>query len=483
MERLSGLDAGFLYMETPTLHMHTLKIAIVDPSTAESGYSFETFRSALAERLHLLPPFRRRLVEVPGRIHHPVWIEDPAFDLGMHIRRVGCPAPGGEAEFCELVSDIASRQLARDRALWEIWVIEGLAGGLVGFVAKIHHALADGMAAAALLANIADALGSSAAETSAEAWKPEEVPGKRQLFLDAGKDLARELRYLPRLLKTTFKNITGLRKQRKSADLVPPLPFAGPKTSFNRALQVQRTFTTASLSLTEAKKLKDRYGATLNDVVLCVVAGALRRYLAERKELPEAPLIAGVPVSTIVDPKRLSGNKVSNMFTSLRTDIEDPVERLRSIHEVTKVAKQFHELLGSEMLRDWSEVTPPRPFAWFMRTYSRRAWASRHRPPINLVVSNVPGPREELKIAGAKITGLYSMGPILEGIGLNVTVWSYVDTLNFGLVTCPAFIDDLWELTTNLRRELEALTERAESDTRERRDESAGHARQDVGGG
>ena len=155
MERLTGLDAGFLYMETPTLHMHTLKISVVDASGVAGGYTFTRFKDVLAERLHLLPPFRRRIVEVPGRLHHPVWIEDPHFDLALHVRRVGCPSPGGMREFAELVSDIASRQLHRDRPLWEIWVVEGIEANRVAFVAKIHHSVADGVAAASLLANVA----------------------------------------------------------------------------------------------------------------------------------------------------------------------------------------------------------------------------------------------------------------------------------------------------------------------------------------
>ncbi len=222
----------------------------------------------------------------------------------------------------------------------------------------------------------------------------------------------------------------------------------------------------STLSLDDVKTVKNAFGTSLNDVVLAVVAGALRRYLYERGELPDRPLVAGVPVSTAADPDRLGGNKVSNMFTGLRTDIEDPVERLHAIHDVTAAAKEFHNVLGSEMLRDWSEITPPRPFAWFMRMYSRRGYASRHRPPINLVVSNVPGPPAPLSIADARIVALYSMGPILEGIGLNVTVWSYVDSLNFGVVSCPEFAPDLGALTDALGDELAELVKRAESPTR-----------------
>jgi WS/DGAT/MGAT family acyltransferase len=217
----------------------------------------------------------------------------------------------------------------------------------------------------------------------------------------------------------------------------------------------------ASLSLDDVKTVKNAFDASVNDVVLAIVAGALRRYLEERGELPDRALVAGVPVSTAAEPDRLGGNKVSNMFTALRTDIEDPVERLQAIHDVTAAAKDFHNVLGSEMLRDWSEITPPRPFAWFMRFYSRRGYASRHRPPINLVVSNVPGPPAPLSIADANIVALYSMGPILEGIGLNVTVWSYVDSINFGVVSCPEFAPDLWALTDALGDELAELVKRS----------------------
>jgi diacylglycerol O-acyltransferase / wax synthase len=461
VQRLRGIDAGFLYMETPTLHMHTLKIAVVDPSGVPGGYTFARFRDVLEERLHLLPPFRRRFVEVPLRLHHPVAIDDPDFDLSRHVRRVGCPVPGGMREFAELVSDIASRQLDRRFPLWEIWVVEGLEGGRVAFVAKIHHSVADGVAAASLLANVA-------AELTGEtpAWAPDEPPTKGRLFKDALRDLFAELLRLPLLFVRTMKNITAVRRKRRDSDVTPPLPFDTPTTRFNTALTTHRLFTMSRLSLTDIKHVKDRFGASVNDVVLAVVAGALRRYLTEKGELPDKPLVAGVPVSTAAEPDRLGGNEVSNMFTSLRTDIADPVERLRATSEVTRAAKDFHNVLGAEMLRDWSEITPPLPFAWFMRMYSRRHLAARHRPPINLVVSNVPGPREPLAIADARIVALYSMGPILEGIGLNVTVWSYVDSMNFGIVSCPEFAPDLWSLNDAIAEELGELVRCADAATR-----------------
>jgi diacylglycerol O-acyltransferase len=476
VERLSGIDAGFLYMETPTLHMHTLKISIVDPATVPGGYSFALVGEVLGERLHLLPPFRRRLLEVPGGLHHPLWVEDPDFDLAHHLHRAEIAAPGGLREFGDLISDIASRQLDRHYPLWELWVVEGLEHGHIGFVAKIHHAAADGVAAAAMLANVlqaeADPGGRPADEADpgpvappSQPWRPEPIPTGTERLVDAARDLLRNIASLPGLLRRTAAGLAAVLRRQRSGALSPPLPFSTPRTSFNRALTPNRWFAMAALPLEEVKAVRRALDVTMNDVVLALCAGALRRYLDERGELPERPLLAGVPVSTgrVDDEQRLVGNRVSNLFTSLRTDIADPVERLRAIHDVTQAAKEVQNALGAEMLVEWSEVTPPRIFSAWMRLYSRLKLADRHRPPINLVISNVPGPRQPLHIAGGRLLDIYSMGPILEGIGLNITVWSYVDRLGFGLVACRETMPDLWDLADHLHDALAELRKAAQA--------------------
>jgi diacylglycerol O-acyltransferase len=491
VERLTGIDAGFLYMETPTLHMHTLKISIVDPATAPGGYSFARVGEVLGERLHLLPPFRRRLVEVPGGVHHPLWVEDPGFDLAHHLHRAEIAAPGGPRQLGELISDIASRQLDRRYPLWELWVVEGLEHGHIGFVAKIHHAAADGVAAAAMLANLLeaeadeggrpeDAADEGGRRTQAadegpvvppEArWRPEPIPPPTERLVDALLDLLRSLASLPGLLRRTASGLAAVVRRRRSGALSPPLPFSTPRTSFNRALTPNRWFAMTSLPLEEVKAVRLAFDVTVNDVVLALCAGAVRRYLDERGELPDRPLLAGVPVSAGAPPAgpegrpgRLSGNKVSNLFTSLRTDIADPVARLRAIHDVTQAAKEVQDALGADLLIDWSEVTPPRIFSAWMRLYSRLRLADRHRPPINLVISNVPGPRQPLHIAGGRLLDIYSMGPILEGIGLNVTVWSYVDRLGFGLVACRETMPDLWDVADHLHDALSELRKAAQA--------------------
>ncbi len=460
MERLTGLDAGFLYMETPSQHMHTLKVAVLDPSTVSGGYSFDRVGADLERRLHLVPAFRRRIVEVPFGLHHPVWIEDPHFDLRAHVHRAVLPAPGGQKELDDLMSEVVSTPLDRSRPLWDLWVVEGLAEGHVAFVAKIHHCLADGVKAAELLATVLDAA-PDAPEPERHEWHPEPMPSKRRLIVDALVDLARELGRLPSLLLRTFRGVRAAAGARREREMSPPLPFTTPKLSFNTALTPRRRFVTTSLSLTEVKSIKRALDCTVNDVVLALCAGALRRYLEERGELPDRALMAGVPTSIrSAEPSRdrtHAGNQVSNLFTVLPVQLADPKERVRVIHETTKGAKEQLNLLGAEMLADWSEITPPLPFAAVVGVYSRFNLARRHRPPINLVVSNVPGPAEPLFISGARLLAIYSMGPILENIGLNVTVWSYLDALNFGIVACADTMPDVRALTTNLHEALAEL--------------------------
>jgi len=455
MERMTGLDAGFLYMETPTLHMHTLKIAVVDPSGVPGGYSFDLLKQVLASRLMYLPPFRRRIVEVPFGLTHPVWVEDPDFDLDYHVRRVAVPAPGGPREFGELISDIASHQLDRRRPLWELWVVEGLEHGHIGVVAKIHHAAADGVAAAAMLANVLG-VGDNDVE-DVDLWRPDPIPSEWELLAGAVRSIAIALAHLPQLLWRTLQGLVRLVQRRRAGGDLPPPPFSAPAVSFNRALTPHRRFVFSSVPLDDVKDVKNALGASVNDIVLALSAAALRRYLHDRDELPTRPLMAGVPVSVGDMGTRSSGNMVSNLFTSIPTDVVDPIERVRTVHRMMKGAKEVHNALGAEMLADWTELTPPRPFAAFMRFYSRRELASRHRPPINVVISNVPGPQAALDVAGARLVSIYSMGPILEGIGLNITVWSYCGSLNFGIVSCRELMPDLWRLTDYIQDALEEL--------------------------
>src|SRR5581483_11932943 len=443
MERLTGLDAGFLYMETPSQHLHTMKVAVIDPTGASGGYSFERVKDVLAAHLDRLPAFRRRVVATPWSIHHPLWVDDADFDIDAHLHRVTVEAPGSQDQLDEVVSAVASRPLDRSRPLWELWVVEGLDNGYVGFVAKIHHSVADGVKAAEMLMQglgpdpEADAAPNGTEPWHGEPWHGEVVPDRSTLMRWALRDLGRDLARLPVLLWHTLRGIVSVIRRRRAGHDAPPTPFATFNAPFNRSLVAERLFVSASLPLGEVKDVKSALGVTINDVVLGVCAGALRAWLAEKGTTPDRPMVVGVPVSTRDEFKVGQANSVSNLFCSLPVDCDDPVERVRQARRSMAAAKEQHRALGPEVLEEWSQVTPPALFGAVVRGYSRWNLADRHRPPINLVISNVPGPAEPLYVAGAHLVGIWSMGPILENIGLNITVWSYLDQLNFGLVGCP----------------------------------------------
>ena len=475
MQRMPGIDAGFLYMETPTLHMHTLKISYLDTSTVPGGYSFARFQQELGARLPLLPPLRRRVVTVPLWLHHPVWVEDRAVDLDRHVRRLQVPAPGDRAQVEALIGAFASAGLDRSRPLWEIVVLEGLPDDRVVVVAKIHHAVADGAAATALLANVMDgaidavgardavpsvgaggaldAVGAGTVAVGADAARPadarpappsrallEPTPARGRLLREALVAVAHLLAAVPALVRTTVGGLRGARAVRRGATVRTPRPVLDvPRTSFNGAITARRVFAAESLSLDQIREVRVAFGVTVTDVVLAVIGGALRAELAAHGEVPDRSLVASVPVGTDAPgvPARLSGNRVSSIFTVVGTDRADPVERLRAVAAVSAHAKAVQRALGMDLMQSWVEFTPPWPLAVFMRGYSRTRAADRHPPPANLVVSSVPGPTVPVTIGGARLTELYSVGPILEGIGLNVTVWSYQDRMNFSALACP----------------------------------------------
>jgi len=458
MQRMTGIDASFLYMETPTAHTHTIKVAVLAPAPG-MPYSIERVKADLRARLHLLPPFRRRVIEVPFGFHHPVWIE-ASVDLDWHVRPASVEPPGGSRELDTIVSMIASVPLDRSHPLWELWVVEGLADGRVAAVAKIHHSVADGVAVAALLANVIDPVaGTLAPEGCTEGDEAEAVPSRLRLLRDAFVDHGSPIRKLPRLIGRTARNVTAVLRGRHAMSPRPPRPIVdAPRTSLNGALTPRRAFASTALSLDEVRTVKAAFGVTLNDVLLAVVAGSLRRYLGVRGELPERPLVAEVPVATDAPgARRLMGNRLSNIFTSLRTDLADPAARIRAIHEASLAAKRQHELLGPDLYESWTEYAPPRPFAWAMRLHSRWHLADHHRPPINVVVSCVPGPRTELGWPGGTLEAIYSVGPIIEGAALNVTAWSYVDRLCVGVLTCPDLVASPHEISDGLHEALGEL--------------------------
>jgi WS/DGAT/MGAT family acyltransferase len=389
-----------------------------------------------------------------------VWIEDGSFDLDHHVRRATVAAPGGRREMDAAISAIASVPLDRRRPLWELWFLEGLADGRVAAVGKIHHAVADGVAVAALLANVLDpGLGGLSGTPPARPWRGEPVPAASRLLRDALRDHVRQLRGVPALLGRTAKGLRAAAARRQAAAAVPPLPLLqAPSTSLNGALTARREFASAAFPLDDIRLVRRAFGVTVNDVLLALVAGALRARLAARGEAPARPLVAEVPVATDASgERRLGGNRLSNIFTSLCTDVADPAARLVGIHAVMQTAKTLHEALGADLYRSWTELTPPRPFHWALRLYSRLRLADRHRPAVNVIVSSVPGPRVRLGWPGGELEAIYSVGPIVEGAALNVTAWSYVDRLCIGVLTCPDLVPEPQAIAAGLHAALDEL--------------------------
>jgi WS/DGAT/MGAT family acyltransferase len=481
MQRLTGLDAGFLYMETPSSAMHIAGLAIFDPSTAPGGWTVEKYKELVRSRLHLAPPFRRRLVEVPFQLHHPLWIEDPDFDLDWHVRHIAVPAPGGPNELAELASHLVSLQLERSRPLWEIWLIEGLENGNIATLSKIHHSAIDGASGAELTVSLFD-LSPEIAEVPPpeRPWVPDRLPTDAEMVSYAMASLARQpIAAVKAARRTASAAITLRRTNRQPGITPPPAPFSAPRTSINRPLTPHRAYAMATVSLSDVKAVKNAFGTTVNDVILALCGGALRHYFDDHDEKLDGPLVAMVPVSVRSDDEKKSmGNRVIPSLTSLATDIDDPVERLLSIHEAMRRTKDQTDMIGADTLTNWAEFATPAVFARATRLYSNMKMADRHRPLFNVTISNVPGPPFPLFVAGAKMIANYPVGPIFDGGGLNMTVMSYQDNLDFGLLACPDVVDDVWSIAAALS---DALAEMMEAVHAYRSDaEGSGPAGHDV---
>ena len=469
MKRVSGVDAAFLYGETPAWHMHVSAVMVADPSEAGGasgeGFSVERLRRQVEERLHLVPQFRWRLVEVPFGLDRPRFVEDPDFDLDNHIRRIGVPPPGGPEQVGNLIGDLVSIKLDRRKPLWEFWVIEGLEGGKVAILAKIHHSIIDGVSGSELATVIMDLEPDPPpVPPPDEPRKVEPLPNAFELLLHGiGHTVSTPVRAARFVRGSVRQGLALVGFQRRPAP--PPIPFQAPRTSFNTELTPHRRFAYASVPLAEVRAVKDVFGVKVNDVVLAVCSGALRRYLDDRDDLPDAPLIAQVPVSLRADEdKNDVGTKVGAMFASLATHLPHPVERLRAIHESTQSAKEMQKALAAEKLMGISEAAPPALISLAARMYTAAGLDTRTPPIMNLIISNVPGPSFPIYCAGARVESLYPMGPLLYGTGVNITVFSYEDTIDFGFMVCRDVVDEPWDLARGVRDAFDELVAAADLD-------------------
>jgi diacylglycerol O-acyltransferase len=482
MRQLTALDAQFLALESTRQAGHVGGVAVLDPTTRPNGrLELADIHNLIAERLPLLPPFRWRLKQVPLGLDYPYWIDDPEFDLEYHVRELALAPPPTDEKLAEQVARIFSRPLDRSRPLWEVYLIYGLADGHVAVMTKIHHSVIDGMSGAEIMGVLLDLSAEGRElppEPPATMSFPDRDPGELEMLARGVIGVPRYATRVVRALPSTIPNIDDVavlaqlpgaktlgRTTRQIARLVggrseqrvlERTNLTPPRTLFNGRVSPHRRFAFGQLSLDEVKAIKNAHGSTVNDVVLTLCAGAVRRWLIEHDDLPEQPLVAQVPVSVRTEEQYGTfGNKIGMLSVPLYANEADPVARLQLHHESMLVAKERHKAMPAELLQDATQFIPPAVFSRASRiTFSL---AATRKPIWNLVVSNVPGPQFPLYMAGARLVANYPVSVITDGMGLNITVMSYSGHLDFGIVADREQMRDVWKLIGWLRDEVDEL--------------------------
>jgi diacylglycerol O-acyltransferase len=469
VRQLTSLDAQFLNVESPTTTGHVGSLIVLDPGTAPGGrWDLESVRAVFEPRLHLAAPLRQRLVEVPLGLGRPYWVDDPHFDIEFHLRELALPSPGTREQLGEQVARIHARQLDRSRPLWEAYVITGLEGGRSAFYSKIHHAAIDGVSGAEILETIMDvSVEPRDVPPEDEPFVPRRLPstinlvrrGVQQLAFNPVELLAtvpRSIQYVDQL--PGAGNVPGVRLVSGAAGAVgrllgePSRPrlddreLKAPRTPLNGAITAHRRFAFGSLPMSEVKQVKNHFGMTVNDVVMALTATALRRWLLDHDALPATPLVAAVPVSIRTEDERgEGGNQVSVMLAELPTHLADPEERLVAMGASMSEAKRAFDAVPASLLQDLSTLIPTALSGLAARALFKLATV----PGLlfNLFVSNVPGPQLPLYIAGARVEGIYPVSAVTDITGgLNITLFSYDGSLDFGLIACREMVPDVWHL-------------------------------------
>jgi WS/DGAT/MGAT family acyltransferase len=473
MQQLTGLDAAFLALETANATGHVGGVCVLDPRDAPQPLTLARLTDVLGDRLPLVPVLRRRLLNVPLGLDQPYWIDDPDFDIEYHIREIALPRPGSDAQLTEQVARLHARPLDRSRPLWEIYLITGLAKRRAAVYTKIHHAAIDGVSGAELLTVLLDLSPAGREVPPSEPFTPGRPPGPATLAALAAARLAwrpmqtvrianEMVRVLPTLAPAAGNLVGGmLGLNRGDGEVIPTTPGRAPSTPFNQPITPHRRVAFRSVDLDVVKAVKNTYGVSVNDVVLAMCAGALRRWLADHEALPEPPLIAMIPVS-VRDPASTGalGNKVSAMLAALPTNAPDPEIRLELAHAATQIAKAQQAAIPQGLVDQITDFALPALTARAARVVF--ATGLLHRlPPFNVTISNVPGPNVPVYLCGAKLLAHYPVSVITAGQGLNITVVGYLGRLHFGLTSCRELVPDIEALASYLVDELELLAKAA----------------------
>lgn len=475
MRQLTGLDASFFNLETARTPMHIGSVAIYAPVEGRPAPRFTDIRDFMASRLHRGPALTERVVKLPFDLDRPYWIRDPDFHIERHLHHTALPAPGGWAELFRLASRVFSAPLDEDQPLWEAYVVEGLQGipglpeGAYAIVSKVHHAAVDGLSGVEIMAASHDLQPDQALEPAPrDGPAPERVPTTAAL-------LRRTLRRGPlrpvQAVQTAAELARGLGRgaavlaRDALSDRRQPTRFFAPRTRFNHVVSSRRTYGGVRLSLPDLQAVKASLpGAKLNDVILTMVGGALRRHLDALGELPDAPLLSMVPVSVRADAhKRELGNRVNMMSVPLATDVADPLERLAVIHDNQRARKELLHAVGAEQLQTYSELFPSALAGLAARVYTGWGLANRFAQFFNTVITNVPGPRVPIYNAGAQMRTMFGLVPVFDGVGLGHVVNSYLDELTVSFNACRVMLPDPDVYAAQLEDSYRELLERSSS--------------------
>jgi WS/DGAT/MGAT family acyltransferase len=486
MRQFTSVDAQFIAAEDGCVHGHVTGLAVYDAAGSPAGgLTTEDVRDVVASRIHLVPPFRRRMVAVPFGLDLPYWVDDPEFDIDDHVQEHRLPAPGDDRALAGCVAEVMATPLDLRRPPWALHVIHGLEGGRVAVATAIHHSASDGVGMAELFAILHD----PSPEPRNLAAEPEtaprqKVPGRAAMLARGIAGLPRQpvrfARSLPRALPhldqvVTLRAVPGVpRAARLGRRLLPqngdgemlegPTVLA-PNTRTTGRLSGRRTAAFASTPLAEVKAIKNHFGVTVNDVVMAIIAGGMRSWMAEAGELPENPLAAMVPISVRApEQSGAFGNKMAMMIPPLHTEEADPARRLALTHEAMRAAKDRHRAVPATLLQDANHFIPPVLLARAARASALVASSPRRGAAANVLISNIPGSRVPQYMAGARLDAHFPLSAIFHGLGLNVTVVSYGDQVDWGTAGDPAQIGDAWGLIDYIvasQAELLALVPRA----------------------
>ncbi|MGZ9030312.1 MAG: WS/DGAT/MGAT family O-acyltransferase [Burkholderiaceae bacterium] len=462
MKPLSGLDALFLHLETPATPMHVGAVHLLQLPKGYRGDFLADVKRHVGKRLPLSPVFTRQLATMPLNFANPVWVRADKVDLDRHVLRVRLPRPGTQRQLEAAVARLHAKCLPRDRPLWAFHVIEGLQSGELGFYTKIHHATLDGAAGVALAHALLD-ITPKARKVKVVPQRPGEHPSLGDLIGTAvrttGKQGVQIVRQLPQLARALAKLVAG-----GGAGFGRNLAF-GPRTSFNGQIDAGRSFATASLPLDRVQKIAAAHGATINEVVLTVIGGALRGYLEAHGGVPRKSLIAAVPVSLREAGNDEATTLATMTLASLATDIADPAARLVQVRAASAAAKAVMKQLKGAVPTDFPSLGLPWLLSAAAGLYGRFGVASRLPPIANLVVSNVPGPPMPFYLAGARLKTYWPVSIVEHGVGLNITLQSYAGSLDFGLIAARSGLPNLHRLAGGLLdafAELEAASPRTD---------------------